>query len=79
MLTLDTHLDPNDGTSNFTRSIPFWGVSLAYWRDGAPRLALLYFPALDRMYTATAGGGACRVARDQKAGEDQKKDQDQDR
>jgi myo-inositol-1(or 4)-monophosphatase len=49
--------DPIDGTTNFTLGIPLWGTSLAYWRDGRPSLGLIYFPALDRMYTAWRGGG----------------------
>jgi myo-inositol-1(or 4)-monophosphatase len=51
-------LDPIDGTSNFVDGIPFWGPSLAYWRDGVPQLGVLYFPALDRLFTAVRGAGA---------------------
>jgi myo-inositol-1(or 4)-monophosphatase len=51
-------LDPIDGTSNFVDGIPFWGTSMAYWMEGSVRLALLYFPALDRMFTAVRDGGA---------------------
>ena len=50
--------DPIDGTTNFTLGIPLWGSSLAYWRDGRPSLGFIYFPALDRMYTAWRSGGA---------------------
>lgn len=51
-------IDPIDGTSNFVDGIPFWGTSLAYWSAGRVRLGLIYFPALDRMFTAVRDGGA---------------------
>jgi len=51
-------LDPIDGTSNFVDGIPFWGTSLAYWREGSVRLAMVHFPALNRMFTAIRDGGA---------------------
>jgi myo-inositol-1(or 4)-monophosphatase len=50
--------DPIDGTSNFVDGIPFWGTSLAYWRDGVPQLGIIFFPALDRLFAAVQGGGA---------------------
>ena len=51
-------IDPIDGTTNFAHGIPYWGPSVAYWRHGKPELALIYFPALDRMFTAARGHGA---------------------
>ncbi len=51
-------VDPIDGTTNFTQGIPYWGPSVAYWYDGEPVLALVYFPALDAMFTAVRGEGA---------------------
>jgi myo-inositol-1(or 4)-monophosphatase len=51
-------VDPIDGTTNYTHQIPFWGPSVAYWRNGRPELALIYFPALDNMFTACRGHGA---------------------
>jgi myo-inositol-1(or 4)-monophosphatase len=46
--------DPIDGTSNFTRGLPFWGTSLGY----LPQAGIIYFPVLDEMFTAWRGGGA---------------------
>jgi myo-inositol-1(or 4)-monophosphatase len=51
-------VDPIDGTTNFTHSIPFWGPSIAYWHRGRPELAAIHFPALPRLYWARRGGGA---------------------
>lgn len=51
-------VDPIDGTTNFTTALPFWGPSVAYWEKGRPEFALVYFPALDELFTARRGGGA---------------------
>ena len=51
-------VDPIDGTTNYTHQIPFWGPSVAYWRNGRPELAMIYFPALDNLFTACRGHGA---------------------
>ncbi|MGQ7792297.1 3'(2'),5'-bisphosphate nucleotidase CysQ [Faunimonas sp. B44] len=51
-------IDPIDGTRGFMAGDERWCVSLAVVRDGRPVAAALYAPALDRLYTATAGGGA---------------------
>lgn len=51
-------VDPIDGTSNFASGIPLWGSSVGYWRRGEPRLGLVFFPALDRLFAAWRGGGA---------------------
>lgn len=56
-------VDPIDGTSNFASGLPFWGTSVGYWHRGEPRLGLVYFPALDRMFSAWRGGGACENGR----------------
>lgn len=51
-------VDPIDGTTNFTRGIPYWGPSLAYWHRGEPVLGVVHFPALDCLFAAAAGRGA---------------------
>lgn len=56
-------VDPIDGTTNFTHGIPYWGPSMAYWHRGEPVLAIVYFPALQAMFTARAGGGALQDGR----------------
>lgn len=53
-------VDPIDGTSNFLRGIPVWGVSIGYVENGEPALGLIYFPVEDRLYQAVSGGGATR-------------------
>jgi myo-inositol-1(or 4)-monophosphatase len=50
--------DPIDGTANFADGLPVWGTSLAYWLDGRPESAWVYFPALGQMFTARRGAGA---------------------
>jgi myo-inositol-1(or 4)-monophosphatase len=55
--------DPIDGTTNFVHGIPYWGPSLAYWQDGQPVLGLVFFPALDTLFTARRGGGAWQDGR----------------
>lgn len=51
-------IDPLDGTSNFVRGLHTWGVSLARLWDGQPQVGALYFPILNEVYSAMAGGGA---------------------
>ena len=51
-------VDPIDGTRAFVRGDPRWAVSIALVVDGAPAVAVLHLPALDRTYAAIRGGGA---------------------
>lgn len=51
-------IDPLDGTTNFARGFPIWGVSIALLRAGAPVVAVVDFPLLGESYWATAGHGA---------------------
>jgi myo-inositol-1(or 4)-monophosphatase len=51
-------VDPLDGTTNFSRGLPQFCVSIALWEDGAPVVAALYLPVLDELFTATADGAA---------------------
>ena len=51
-------IDPLDGTTNFSLGLPIWGVSIARLVDGHPQTAALYFPLLNELYSAEAGGGA---------------------
>ncbi len=53
-------LDPIDGTVNFSRGHPNFGVSLALLADGKPMLSIVDFPALGRTYRAIQGQGAWR-------------------
>ncbi|MEN8243113.1 MAG: inositol monophosphatase family protein [Chloroflexota bacterium] len=51
-------IDPLDGTTNFSLGLPIWGVSIARLVNGFPQTAALYFPILDELFCAEAGGGA---------------------
>lgn len=60
-------IDPLDGTTNFTRGLPFYGVSVAAqdiasgdWLAGA-----VAAPALGRLYSGGRGLGAFRTDRDE--------------
>jgi myo-inositol-1(or 4)-monophosphatase len=46
-------VDPLDGTSNFSRGLPFFTVSIALWEGGEPAVAALYMPVLDELFLAT--------------------------
>lgn len=51
-------VDPIDGTRGFIRGEDSWTVSLAVVEDGVPVAGVVYAPARDEMYEASAGGGA---------------------
>lgn len=52
------YIDPLDGTSNFTRHIPLFGVSIGLVYKGQPIVGILYFPALNILLSAEEGKGA---------------------
>lgn len=51
-------VDPIDGTVAFIKGKPWFAVSIAVVEAGRPIAGVVYAPALDEMYAATAGGGA---------------------
>ncbi len=51
-------VDPIDGTANYATDVPRWCISIAYLQAGKPVIGVLFDPVLDRMYTASLGGGA---------------------
>lgn len=53
-------IDPIDGTMNFLKGIPYWGILLAWTRDRRTRIGITYDPVHDEMWWAVAGGGAWR-------------------
>jgi myo-inositol-1(or 4)-monophosphatase len=53
-------LDPIDGTFNFLKGIPCWGVVAALVVDGRIEIGLTYDPVHDELFTARRGGGAFR-------------------
>lgn len=53
-------VDPVDGTTNFARGVPVWGVSIGVLVNGAPVAGVVHFPLLGEVFTALLGGGAFR-------------------
>ncbi|WP_448187836.1 inositol monophosphatase family protein [Azospirillum sp. sgz301742] len=51
-------VDPIDGTQNFLRGLPWFGIVLALMVDGRTELGIIYDPNTDELYTARRGGGA---------------------
>lgn len=51
-------IDPVDGTVNFSRGMPLWGISIALMEEGKPVVAVVFLPALGEMYTAVKGEGS---------------------
>jgi myo-inositol-1(or 4)-monophosphatase len=56
-------VDPIDGTFNYQRGLPYYGVSIAFCQAGIPVCGAIYLPALDELFYATKGGGAFLVGR----------------
>ena len=50
-------VDPIDGTDNFLRGSPLWGVSIAYIRDGAATWGGISLPALGVTLMGSRSGG----------------------
>ncbi|QEL66058.1 myo-inositol-1(or 4)-monophosphatase [Oryzomicrobium terrae] len=51
-------IDPIDGTTNFINGIPLFAVSVAFFEQGRPRLAVTFAPVTDEMFYAREGNGA---------------------
>jgi len=51
-------VDPLDGTNNFVHGLPFFCVSIALCRRGAPIVGVVYDPVGENLFTAKRGGGA---------------------
>ncbi len=43
-------IDPIDGTTNFTRGLPMWGISLGLLYQGTPVFGYVYFPPLSQSF-----------------------------
>ncbi len=57
------HIDPLDGTSNFSRCDPHFAVALGLVRNGQPFLGVVYNPAKDQLFSAAPAlsGGEARL------------------
>lgn len=51
-------IDPLDGTSNFSRKIPYFCISVGLLHKGNPMLGVIYQPIFDEMFAAEKGRGA---------------------
>ncbi len=51
-------VDPIDGTTNYVRGLPTWGVLLCLLYEGRPVLTVQEFPQLHERYHALRGAGA---------------------
>ena len=51
-------VDPLDGTSNYVHGLEFYAVSIGLEHRGELIAGVIYDPAADRCFRATAGGGA---------------------
>ena len=50
-------IDPIDGTCNFAHSIPTYGIQCCLFDGGEPRMAVIYLPCQEELYTAMEGQG----------------------
>lgn len=51
-------VDPIDGTANYVRGHPYFGISVAFAMDGVVLAGCVHAPALNETFRATKGGGA---------------------
>lgn len=51
-------IDPIDGTANFVRGVPIWGLLLSLVVDGVPQVGVVSMPAMGRRWWAATGHGA---------------------
>jgi len=51
-------IDPIDGSSNFSRSIPHFAISLGLLDRGVPVVGAIYNPTTDELFSFVKGGGA---------------------
>ncbi|MBE9228847.1 inositol monophosphatase [Phormidium sp. LEGE 05292] len=51
-------IDPLDGTSNYARKIPIYGIQMALLINKQPVVAVIYLPELEEMYSAAVNQGS---------------------
>lgn len=56
-------VDPLDGTLNFVKQIPFFTVSIGYWKDNKPVCAVVFDPIRKDLFYAREGSGSYRNGR----------------
>ena len=50
-------IDPIDGTNNFAHDIPTFGIQCCLFDGGTPKMAVIWLPCQDELYTAIEGRG----------------------
>jgi len=50
-------IDPIDGTNNFAHGIPTYGIQCCLFDGGEPRMAVIWLPCQDELFTAIEGNG----------------------
>ncbi len=53
-------IDPIDGTTNYARGLPLWGISIALLEHGVPAVGVIDFPAMRERFSAVRHGSAVR-------------------
>lgn len=51
-------IDPIDGSSNFSRSIPHFAICVAFLEHGVPEAGAVYNPVTNELFSFKKGGGA---------------------
>lgn len=51
-------VDPLDGTSNFSKGLPYFGISIAFVDAGLPQVGVVVVPMLNEYFVAVKGQGA---------------------
>lgn len=51
-------IDPLDGTSNYARKLPIYGIQMALLINKQPVVAVIYLPELEEMYSAVVNQGS---------------------
>lgn len=53
-------VDPLDGTLNFVKQVPFFSVSIGYWRENKPICGVVFDPLKQDLFYAQRGMGSYR-------------------
>jgi myo-inositol-1(or 4)-monophosphatase len=51
-------IDPIDGTNNFLHGLPWFGISIGFYKDGKPVCGVVLNPVTEDWYTCVAGKGS---------------------
>ena len=51
-------IDPIDGTNQFIKDTPFWGIQLAFYADDSTKFSVIYLPKSNELYHAIENQGA---------------------